>query len=45
MNKLCSIQEAIASISDGAMIALGGNTLNRAPMEAVLEIVPLRFLP
>ena len=42
MNKLCSIQEAIASISDGAMIALGGNTLNRAPMEAVLEIVRQR---
>ena len=39
MKKLCSIQEAIASVPDGAMVALGGNTLNRAPMEAVLEIV------
>ena len=39
MNKLCSIREAVASVPDGAMIALGGNTLNRAPMEAVLEIV------
>ena len=39
MDKLCSIREAIGSVPDGAMIALGGNTLNRAPMEAVLEIV------
>ena len=39
MDKLCSIREAIGSVQDGAMIALGGNTLNRAPMEAVLELV------
>ncbi len=39
MEKLCSIREAISSVQDGAMVALGGNTLNRAPMEAVLELV------
>ena len=39
MNKLCSIREAIRTLQDGEMVALGGNTLNRAPMEAVLEII------
>lgn len=42
MDKLCSIREAVASVPDGAMVALGGNTLNRAPMEAVLEMVRQR---
>ena len=39
MNKLCTLREAVASFRDGDMVALGGNTLNRAPMEAVLEII------
>ena len=39
MDKLCSMREAVGSLSDGEMIALGGNTLNRAPMEAVLEMI------
>lgn len=38
MNKLMSLQAAIAGIPDGAMIGLGGNTLNRAPMAAVFEL-------
>ena len=42
MDKLCSMREAAASVQDGALIALGGNTLNRAPMEAVLELIRLR---
>ena len=42
MDKLCSIREAAASVPDGAMIAMGGNTLNRAPMEAVLELIRQR---
>ena len=39
MNKLCTIEEAIALIKDGDCVGLGGNTLNRAPMAAVFEIV------
>ena len=39
MKKLCTIEEAIALIKDGDCVGLGGNTLNRAPMEAVFEIV------
>ena len=39
MDKLCLIREAVSSVQDGMMIALGGNTLNRAPMEAVLELI------
>ncbi len=39
MNKLLSLHEAIAAIPDGATVGLGGNTLNRAPMAAVFEIV------
>jgi len=39
MNKLCTISRAMESIGDGAMVALGGNTLNRAPMEAVRELI------
>lgn len=39
MNKLMSLKEAIAAIPDGAMVGLGGNTLNRAPMAAVFEMV------
>ena len=42
MDKLCSMREAAASVPDGAMIAMGGNTLNRAPMEAALELIRQR---
>ncbi len=38
MKKICGLAEAIGTISDGAMIGLGGNTLNRAPMAAVREL-------
>jgi len=39
MNKLCTIEEAISLIKDGDCVGLGGNTLNRAPMAAVFEII------
>lgn len=39
MNKLCTLQEAVALIKDGDCVGFGGNTLNRAPMAAVFEIV------
>ena len=39
MNKLCTIEEAIALVKDGDCVGLGGNTLNRAPMAAVFELV------
>ncbi len=39
MNKLVNLHEAIATIPDGAVVGLGGNTLNRAPMAAVFEMV------
>lgn len=39
MNKLCTMEQAIALIGDGACVGLGGNTLNRAPMAAVFEMV------
>ena len=42
MDKLCSMRAAADSVPDGALIALGGNTLNRSPMEAVLELIRLR---
>ncbi len=38
MSKLCSLADAVADIPNGAMLALGGNTLNRAPMAAVREL-------
>ncbi len=34
-----SLRDAVQSIPDGALLALGGNTLNRAPMAAVAELV------
>ena len=37
--KLCSLEEALASVGDGALTGLGGNTLNRAPMAAVREMI------
>lgn len=39
MNKLCTLQEAVSLIHDGDCVGLGGNTLNRAPMAAVFEII------
>lgn len=39
MKKLCSLEQAISLIGDGACVGLGGNTLNRAPMAAVFEII------
>jgi glutaconate CoA-transferase subunit A len=38
MNKLISLEEAIASVRDNDMVALGGNALHRAPMAACREI-------
>lgn len=38
MNKICTMAQAIESIPDGAMVAIGGNTLNRVPMEAVYQM-------
>ena len=37
--KLTSLAEAVALIPDGALVALGGNTLHRGPGAAVHEIV------
>ena len=39
MNRICTLEQAVASLEDGALIGLGGNTLNRAPMAAVREII------
>ncbi len=39
MGRLTTLSEAIGSIGDGALVGLGGNTLNRAPMAAVFEMI------
>ena len=39
IDKRTILTDAIALIPDGAMIALGGNTLHRGPGAAVHEIV------
>ena len=39
MNKLCTLAEAISLVHDGDSVGLGGNTLNRAPMAAVFELI------
>ena len=39
MNKLCTLAEAISLVHDGDCVGLGGNTLNRAPMAAVFELI------
>jgi glutaconate CoA-transferase subunit A len=39
MDKLTTLTAAVAAIPDGARIGLGGNTLHRAPVAAVHEIV------
>jgi glutaconate CoA-transferase, subunit A len=38
-HKVISLPEAIRAISDNATVALGGNTLHRAPVAAVHEII------
>ena len=38
-HKITSLPEAIHAICDGATVALGGNTLHRAPVAAVHEII------
>src|SRR4051794_41082738 len=38
-SKLSALEDVIKSISDGATLALGGNTLHRTPVAAVHEIV------
>ncbi len=41
-NKHTTLERAIASIDDGAVVALGGNTLHRAPSAAVHELIRQR---
>lgn len=38
-DKRVSLREAVAPIQDGSMVALGGNTIHRAPCAAVHEII------
>ncbi|MDD3214034.1 MAG: CoA transferase subunit A [Eubacteriales bacterium] len=38
MGKLTDLATAAAAVPDGALLGLGGNTLNRAPMAAVMEL-------
>ena len=38
MSKRCDLEQAVRGIPDGALLGLGGNTLNRAPMAAVMEM-------
>ncbi len=40
--KRCTLAEAVALVSDGDRVALGGNTLHRAPCAAVRELVRAR---
>ncbi|HZO97286.1 MAG TPA: CoA-transferase [Gaiellaceae bacterium] len=40
--KIVSLREAISTIADGETVALGGHTLRRHPMAAVVEIVRQR---
>ncbi|MFM9105211.1 MAG: CoA-transferase, partial [Chloroflexota bacterium] len=37
--KLTTLPEAVSAVTDGAVVALGGNTVHRAPCAAVHEIV------
>ncbi|MCU9595518.1 CoA transferase subunit A [Caldibacillus thermolactis] len=39
MSKLSSIQDAVQSIENGALLALGGNALHRSPIAFVLELI------
>ena len=38
MTKRMPLAQAMQTIPDGALLGLGGNTLNRAPMAAVFEL-------
>lgn len=38
MGALMDLAEAMRGVPDGALLGLGGNTLNRAPMAAVMEL-------
>ena len=38
MSKLTNLSQAISTIPGGALLGLGGNALNRAPMAAVMEL-------
>jgi glutaconate CoA-transferase subunit A len=42
MSKLTDLAAAIRAVPDGALLGLGGNTLNRAPMAAVMELARQR---
>ena len=39
MSKLSSIRDAVQSIENGALLALGGNALHRSPIAFVLELI------
>jgi glutaconate CoA-transferase subunit A len=39
VSKQTTLAEAIASVADGSIVALGGNTLHRAPCAAVHELI------
>ena len=39
MNKCVDLTAAVATVENGANLGLGGNTLNRAPMAAVFEMI------
>lgn len=39
MSKQISLQKAASAISDGALLALGGNTLHRSPIAFVKELI------
>src|SRR5688572_26845101 len=41
-SKVTTLQAAISTIPDGSMVALGGNTLHRAPCAAVHELIRQR---
>ena len=38
MSKLVELSLAMGGVAEGALVGLGGNTLNRAPMAAVMEL-------
>ncbi|MCL1855249.1 MAG: CoA transferase subunit A [Clostridia bacterium] len=38
MKKLEDLSRAVQAVSDGTLLGIGGNTLNRAPMTAVMEL-------
>ena len=42
MNKQTDLTAAMAKVPDGTLLGLGGNTLNRAPMAAVMELARRR---